>query len=383
MKEYSPYKIAELILATKRNIISLEEEKLLRKWRDVSERNELLYNRLLEDSENIEVIEKKFDGCDYGKYYKECCKLIDKSKRVKLIKTLNWAAVLAIPLVLVVTAVLFFSKNKTANYQAMADICPGSSSALLILSDGEKVALGNKNIQNKILKDNIKVEADTLKYEKISDGKIVFNTIIIPRGGEYVLKLSDGTKIWLNAESELKYPVAFSGNERKVFLKGEGFFSVKKDKNSPFKVVTNDHIISVLGTEFCVRAYSDEKHITTTLESGKVLIEAGNRHVILLPGQQSNVSNSEMIIKDVNTELYTAWHKNKYVFNNQSLKEILNTLSRWYDIDVNYDINELGDIRFTGELIKYGNINSFLQKIEELEKVCFVIDGKKITVSTY
>lgn len=381
MKDYTPFEIAELILAKKNNSISEEEGKNLSDWRNCSERNKLLYKRLLDDSVNTDAIQRKFEGYDYDKYYKECCKEIDKSRKNKSIEILKWVALIAIPLT--VFSFLYFRDSETKVYQAMADIRPGTSSAVLILSDGEKVTLGDKNAGDLIVKDNIKVESDTLKYENVTTEKIVYNTIIIPRGGEFVLKLSDGTKIWLNAESELKYPVSFTGNERRVYLKGEAFFDVTKNEKSPFKVVTNDHIISVLGTEFSIRAYSDEKYITTTLESGKVSIDAGNRHAELLPGQQSNVSNSEMSVKNVNTQLYTAWRNNKYVFDNQSLREILHTLSRWYDMDVNYDKYDLGNIRFTGELMKYTNVVDFLEKLETLEKVRFNINGKNVIVTAY
>jgi len=381
MKDYTPFEIAELILAKRNNSITGEEERNLNEWKSRSDRNELFYKQLLDENINADAVEKKFEGYDYDKYYKECCKKIDKSKRTRSYEILKWAALIAIPLT--VFSLVYFRDSETKVYQAMADIRPGTSSAVLILSDGEKVTLGDKNAGDQIVKDNIKVESDTLKYENITTDKIAYNTIIIPRGGEFVLKLSDGTKIWLNAESELKYPVSFTGNERRVYLKGEGFFEVTKNEKSPFKVVTNDHVISVLGTQFSIRAYSDEKYITTTLESGRVSIDAGNRHAELLPGQQSNVSNSEMSVKDVNTQLYTAWHNNKYVFDNQSLREILHTLSRWYDMDVNFEKYDLGDLRFTGELMKYTNIVDFLEKLEALEKVRFNINGKNVLVTTY
>jgi len=381
MKDYTPFEIAGLILAKRNNSITEKEERNLNEWGSRSEHNKLLYKRLLEESIDTDSVEKIFEGYNYDKYYKECCKKIDKSRRIKSIEILKWAALIAIPLT--VFSLFYFRDNETEVYRAMADIHPGTSSAVLILSDGEKVTLGDKNAGDQIVKDNIKVESDTLKYENITTDKIAYNTIIIPRGGEYVLKLSDGTKIWLNAESELKYPVSFTGNERRVYLKGEAFFDVTKNEKSPFKVVSNDHVISVLGTEFSIRAYSDEKYITTTLESGKVSIDAGNRHAELLPGQQSNVSNSEMSVKDVNTQLYTAWHNNKYVFDNQSLREILHTLSRWYDMDVNFEKYDLGDLRFTGELMKYTNIVDFLEKLEALEKVRFNINGKNVLVTAY
>ncbi len=381
MKDYTPFEIAELILARKNNSISEEEERNLNDWKNSSERNEQLYNRLLDENINTDAVERKFEEYDYDKYYKECCNKIDKSRRTRFVEILKWAALIAIPIT--VFSLFYFRDSQTQVYQAMSDIRPGTSSAVLILSDGEKVTLGDKNAGDQIVKDNIKVESDTLKYESVITEKIAYNTIIIPRGGEFVLKLSDGTKIWLNAESELKYPVSFTGKERRVYLKGEAFFDVTKNEKSPFKVVTNDHVISVLGTEFSIRAYSDEKYITTTLESGKVSIDAGNRHAELLPGQQSNVSNSEMTVKDVNTQLYTAWHNNKFVFENQSLREILHTLSRWYDMEVNYDVADLGEIRFTGELMKYTNVVDFLEKLEALEKVRFDINGKNVVVTAY
>ncbi len=386
MKDYTPFEIADLILAKRNNSLTEEEEQLLSEWENSSEQNSILYKKLLSESVSPETIEKRFEGYSYQKYYKECCRKIDRSKRIVTVKILKWAAVMAIPLTII--SVLYFGRfvngvKIETPIQAKADIHPGSSNATLILSDGEMVALGEKNLQGKIVKDNIKVEKDTLKYENVSTDNLAYNTLLIPRGGEYVLKLSDGTKIWLNAESELKYPVSFSGKERRVYLKGEGYFSVARNEKSPFKVITNDHVISVLGTEFCVRAYSDEKYITTTLESGKVSVSAGNRQAYLLPGQQSNVSNSEINVKDVNTELYTAWHNNKYVFDNQPLSEILHTLSRWYDMEIFYEKSDLGNIRFTGELMKYTDVLDFLGKLEELEKVRFNVKGKNVLVISY
>jgi len=378
MKEYTPFEIADLILEKRRGTISVEREEELAEWADHSEHNKQLYG-LLSGQELPEDI--RYGENDYEIYYKRCCQKIDRSRSLVILKGVKWAALFVLPLA--IASLLYFGKGNIDTYISKADIHPGSANAILILSDGEKVSLGDKDLQERVVKDCIKVESDTLKYEKSSSDKIAYNTIIIPRGGEYVLKLSDGTKIWLNAESELKYPVSFTEGERLVYLKGEGFFKVAKNEKSPFKVITDDHIISVLGTEFCIRAYSDEKYITTTLESGMVSIEAGNRHAVLVPGQQSNVSNSELTVTQVNTQLYTAWRNNLYIFDGQPLREILHTLSRWYDMEVKYDSVSLGDICFTGELMKYSDIGNFLEKLENLEKVRFNIKGKTVTVSAY
>jgi hypothetical protein len=381
MRDYSPFEIADLIFLKLNGTLNPDKELELDEWIRNSERNRLLYEQLLTNGNDPGRIKKIFADYDYSGFYAECCRKIEASQKRGYSRPLKIAA--SILLLGVLSSSLFFTGILTRHDIMSGDIAPGTSAAVLILSDGEKVLLGDKQSAKEIEKDNLIVENDTLKYSGLKKNKIDYNTIIIPRGGEYVVRLSDGTKIWLNAESELRYPVSFMKGERTVYLKGEAFFDVEKDPDSPFTVVTGEHKVTVLGTEFCVRAYPDEKYIMTTLERGKVSVKVGDRHIDLLPGQQSNVNNNEMIVKDVNTTLYTAWHNNKYVFDNQPLREILQTLSRWYDMEVNYDIQEFGDIRFTGELTRYTNILDFLKKLEELEKVHFSITDKRVTVSAY
>ena len=223
----------------------------------------------------------------------------------------------------------------------------------------------------------------TIKYTKSAQREREYNTIIVPRGGEYVIQLSDGTKVWLNAESELRYPVSFGDGERGVYLTGEAYFQVERNESHPFTVTSGDHRITVLGTEFCVRAYKDESRILTTLEKGRVSVNSGMESVQLIPGEQSSVEGSLIKVESVDTQIYTAWRNKKYIFQEQSLGEILNTLSRWYDMRVSFDEDEFKNYRFTGELMKYSSINDFLKKLEELEKVSFKIDGRVVNVTHY
>jgi hypothetical protein len=381
MRDYSPFEIADLIFLKLNGTLNPDKEQELDEWILSSERNRLLYEQLLTNGNDPVRIKKIFADYDYSGFYAECCRKIEASQKRGYSRPLKIAA--SILLLGVLSSSLFFTGILTRHDIMSGDIAPGTSAAVLILSDGEKVLLGDKQSAKEIEKDNLIVENDTLKYSGLKKNKIDYNTIIIPRGGEYVVRLSDGTKIWLNAESELRYPVSFSEGERTVYLKGEAFFAVEKDSNSPFKVITGEHKVTVLGTEFCVRAYGDEGKILTTLERGSVSVVSGGKEVRLSPGEQSNVSEKGISVEKVNTELFTAWHNKKYIFESQSLGEILHTLSRWYDMEVSYESEDLQNIRFTGELMKYQNIRDFLNQMEGLEKTRFTIKGNEVIVSRF
>ncbi|PKP07509.1 MAG: hypothetical protein CVU10_08230 [Bacteroidetes bacterium HGW-Bacteroidetes-5] len=385
----SPFRISELILKFIKGEISKEEESLLNKWIEGSEKNKELFKNCVENSANPQFIESYFADLEFMPYYRECCELIDSDNRSRrdrvargiLPALLKIAAVLLIPLL--VSAIFIINGGKNELLSSKDTILPGSSSAVLVLADGEQVMLG-KEVKGLARKpENIVIENDTIKYTKSAKREREYNTIIVPRGGEYVIQLSDGTKVWLNAESELRYPVSFGDGERGVYLTGEAYFQVERNESHPFTVTSGDHRITVLGTEFCVRAYKDESRILTTLEKGRVSVNSGMESVQLIPGEQSSVEGSLIKVESVDTQIYTAWRNKKYIFQEQSLGEILNTLSRWYDMRVSFDEDEFKNYRFTGELMKYSSINDFLKKLEELEKVSFKIDGRVVNVTHY
>lgn len=228
------------------------------------------------------------------------------------------------------------------------------------------------------------LEGNTLVYpETDTTTAPVYHKITIPRGGEYILRLADGTRVWLNSETELEYPVVFTKKQRQVFLKGEAYFEVAPDSLHPFIVKTEQQNLRVLGTSFAIRAYANESVILTTLETGKVNIHSKGQEVILTPGEQSCLKDGNLTVAKVNTTLFTAWHKGIFIFQDQPLENILNTLARWYNIDIFYTNENLKDIHFTGELKRYDRIQDFLCKLEILEKVRFTIKGRTVTVSTY
>ena len=198
-----------------------------------------------------------------------------------------------------------------------------------------------------------------------------------------VITLPDQTKVTLNRYSSLTYPDRFKEDRREVQLQGEAYFEVAPDSLHPFIVKTEQQNLRVLGTSFAIRAYANESVVLTTLETGKVNIHSKGQEVILTPGEQSCLKGGNLTVAKVNTTLFTAWHKGIFIFQDQPLENILNTLARWYNIDIFYTNENLKDIHFTGELKRYDRIQDFLCKLEILEKVRFTIKGRTVTVSTY
>lgn len=223
-------------------------------------------------------------------------------------------------------------------------IVPGGDKAVLELADGSTIFLdsaanGNLSVQGGVRV--IKVNG-ALQYKKDGDnnGMPLFNTIRTPRGGIYKVVLDDGTTVWLNASSALRYPTSFTGNERNVELEGEAFFSVTKDKERPFKVnVKNENEVVVLGTEFNINAYTDENSINTTLIEGQVKTKSLQKkagYTFLQPGQQSRQSIGGNIIvqEGADVQEITAWKNGQFIFNRMPLAAIARQLSRWYDVDI-------------------------------------------------
>lgn len=210
----------------------------------------------------------------------------------------------------------------------------------------------------------------------------IFNTIETPRGGQYQIKLPDGTRVWLNASSSLRYPAVFARDNREVELKGEGYFEVSKDKRRPFKVKSGIQEVKVLGTHFNVSAYSDEAMIRTTLLEGVVQVGllkggAAEKNVLLKPGQQSLMSLKELKVSNADTEESVAWKNGYFKFNDESIESILKKISRWYDVDVSYE-GKMTDKIFNGKVSRYGNVSDVLQILQLTGAIKFKIEGRRI-----
>ena len=266
---------------------------------------------------------------------------------------------------------------------AVAPILPGTYKARLILDDGRQVALDSAtHVRMRELPGvEVKAENNVLVYtngDTIVEKQVKYNTLEIPRGGEYALQLADGTRVWLNAGTSLRYPVVFSGQERRVELRGEGYFEVAKDSASPFVVSVNGVDVRVLGTSFNVSAYSDE--VVTTLVEGKVLMRSQADSVVLVPDRQGVWDGKRMTVKRVDARNYALWREGVFFFEDMPLEDILDALARWYDVHVFYQNAELKMMRFSVEIKRYEHIDTILRRIAETNRVRFNVNNRTVNV---
>ena len=266
-------------------------------------------------------------------------------------------------------------------------ILPGSSKAVITLSNGERIELENLNRQLQE-SNGTRIEAanGSLIYSDTTQSQeTLYNEIAIPRGGEFHLTMADGTQVWLNADTRLKYPVNFNGKTREVFLQGEAYFEVAPNAEQPFLVNTTRGCIQVLGTAFNVRDYAEEKKVVTVLESGKVrYTTAGKQQESreLRPGfLLEDVEGQHLHARQVNTRLYTEWRNGKYIFENASVEEIMSTLQRWYNIDVIYADEKVKQLHFTGDLERYETFDVFLHFMETGGDIRFQIKDNIVIVN--
>lgn len=303
---------------------------------------------------------------------------------------LSYVAVAASILVLISISVTILWDQPQSYLDQVADnsaIQPGERGAELILSTGEVVDIAENQTPIKESNGSV-IQIDSLRgidYKSVSveSKKQIYNTLKTARGREFNVTLSDGTKVWLNAESELRYPVKFAGNTRQVYLKGEGYFEVMTDKTKPFLVKSGEHQVKVYGTQFCINTY-DESHIQTVLVEGSIGLKSSlkSEENMLKPGQlaRADIKSGEVIIKDVNVRSYVAWKDGDFVFEDESLESIMKRLERWYDVKVFFQNPETKTFRFTGDMKRYSKVDDLLYYIENTSAVKFQIKNKAILV---
>ena len=211
----------------------------------------------------------------------------------------------------------------------------------------------------------------------------MYNTIRVPRGAEFNVTLDDGTKVWLNSESSIRFPVAFLGEERRIWVSGEVFAEVAEDAGRPFIMNTGKIDIKVLGTKFNVRAYSDEECIMTTLVEGAVQVDDSSGEVaVLSPSEQLvyDKASGRNDVRKVDVELFVSWKDGVYLFESQRLEDIMTLISKWYDVEVFYQNAGVKDIIFSGRLKRYENAETLLNVFESLGGVRFTVQGKTVVV---
>jgi transmembrane sensor len=293
---------------------------------------------------------------------------------------IKYAAAAAI-IVLVVTGGLYRFSKQSPDVKTLAvqDVAPGGNKAMLTLADGSVVTLdstGNQVIQQGGTA--VKQTGGQLTYDGGSNGEAIsFNTLTTPKGGQFQVRLSDGTRVWMNAASSLRYPTAFSGHERKVEVTGEVYFEVAKDAAKPFQVQAGNMKVEVLGTHFNINAYDG---LSTTLLEGTVKVSSlpQGDHVILQPGQQAKLSDNIKVISNPDVDRIMAWKNGLFNFEGASFKEVMQELERWYDIEVVY-AGGVPDIRFGGELSRNKSLAGLIEALRDAE-VHFEIKGRQLIV---
>jgi ferric-dicitrate binding protein FerR (iron transport regulator) len=268
--------------------------------------------------------------------------------------------------------------------QPKGNIKPGTNKAILLLADGSQIELDNSTDDSLAKQGNamiIKADGKLIyQLEGKTNKENLVNTITTPKGGQFHVVLSDGTNVWLNAASAIKFPASFTGTERIVELKGEAYFEVAKNKQLPFKVQVNGMEVAVLGTHFNVKAYDDENEVKTTLLEGSVKLKLNNKEILMVPGQQARTTDKDHfdVIPNVNLEQVVAWKNGLFEFND-NIRDIMRQISRWYDVDIEYAGN-VTEKAFGGAIARNKNISEVLNLLELTGSIHFTVEGKKIMV---
>ena len=373
--------ITDLIFKHLTNDLTVEEEKELNRWLEYP------YNRLqfykLTDKNSLAEKILLLQKCDSNKAWRELNRKTTLKVRMKA--WMSYAAVI-LPIVLVASAVLCFSLIGVDRYknESIADFTIDSESATLILHDGKEVDIINKDTSIVTNHTNINVKGQKISYvsdhpQKSNDLK--FNILNIPRGLQYYLTLSDSTKVWLNADTQFRYPIAFAGDTREVFIEsGEAYFEVSKNEKKPFIVHFNGRSVKVLGTRFNVKAYKEEGYDFVTLAEGSVVVKNMVNQVTLIPNQQALIKDHKLEINMVNANLFSAWKDKVFKYKGEKLEVIMNDLARFYDFKLFYRNQNAKEEKFSLKIKHDESFTTILEYIELTNKVKFEISGKNIII---
>ncbi|MEJ5993772.1 FecR family protein [Pedobacter sp. Du54] len=363
-----------LIKRYREGVASDEERKTLLEW----------YRKKADRSAEFPDSEKAIKDAMLNRLLAE----IKPKRGVKIFKRLSIAASILLFLVAgVFYAIKDKGKDQVAKNNTMPiDIHPGSDKAILTLEDGSEFALGKGSAYQT---ENAKSSGENIEYRSNSEksSKIVYNYLTIPRGGKFFIKLSDGTKVWLNSESQLKFPVSFIPGETRAveLVYGEAYFEVSPSTahgGDNFKVLNQFQVVKVVGTQFNIKAYKGDSNLYTTLVEGKVILDNGIIKHNLLPNQQSNLNlkSGNITIKTVDVNPEISWVKGLFTFKEMSLKEIMKVISRWYNVDVVFKNKDLENVKFKGTLSRDQDIEEILSIMKSTTIKSYEIKNRTIFI---
>ena len=377
--------IARLIAEELAGTIDERDRAVLTRWLDEDERHWKEYTIILE---SLKTGNEVWKDQERGRQIMESRWRTVKSHTIrKTVRWITWSKYAAVILLFVSMGIFWFVNEKKQEVEnvTVAKIEHGSMKAQLVLANGRKVDLvPETNLQleeeggTRILTLDNMVKYSGMDSLVGQSAEVKYNTLIVPRGGEFSLELADGTRVWLNTESKLRYPVAFTGEERRVEMDGEVYFEVAKNREKPFVVTVNGVDIRVLGTSFNVSAYQED--VVTTLVTGKVQLKKGDEQVVLLPNQQAIWSDDKFKVKQVDARNYVLWKEGIFYFEDVDLETILDDMARWYNVTIFYVNPTLKKMKFSVEIKRYEDINEILRRIEQTKRVKFEIKDRTINV---
>ena len=360
------FKIAKILASLFTHSSTPEEEKNYRAWLDENPEHQKIADRIL-NKETYEENSRLIKSFSSQKAWEKVYPLLGGNQSGTVFswkKSLKYAALI---LLLLVPASYFI--YHWISEETISDITPGTLGGELILSDGKSFNLSDNNLPENAVRAFV-IDSKGINYQIPANKpqvKEIQNTLRTLQGMECLITLSDGTRVHLNAETRLTYPVCFSSKERIVQIEGEAYFDVAPDKEHPFIVKTSHTSIRVTGTSFNVRAYADEDTESTTLISGTVRINSGNEEFELVPNQHYTYNKNT--VANVNTDLYTSWESGSFIFLNVPLENVMSYLSKWYGFQYSFEDEAAKQVRIGAYLNRYANMNPIIDMITELNLV--------------
>ena len=380
--------IAKLIARYLSDEIGEEEQAVLTRWRNESSENERLFQEICKE-ENIKQNMQKRQTFHAADGWEGVQRKIQRHRfRHRILNICKYAAIFIFPVAIATVAIYKSGNEPQPLSQVEEQIVPGGKKAVLILDNGEAIDLKSTSGVELKEKDGtvIQVDSTVLNYQQAparTSEKLAYNKVNVPRGGEYQLMLSDGSKVQLNSMSSIRFPVQFAQDCRLVELEGEAYFEVSKT-GQPFIVQTKGMKIEVLGTTFNISAYPNEEY-QTTLVSGSVKVQTENgSNRILKPSEQACITpgSNQINVRNVDTAFYTSWIHGKINFKDQRLDDIMKTLARWYDMDVVYENEATKELRFGCYVNRYNEITPLVKLLEQTGRVTVTVEGKTIKIFT-
>ncbi|WP_065219667.1 MULTISPECIES: FecR domain-containing protein [Butyricimonas] len=381
-------RIEELLVKKIDGELSDAEEKELAGWLAESEAHGRVLREFEAMRQRLTVLREEFHPDVKGRLQS-----VKKHKKRRVRFVVEWMRYVAVGILLVsVGGYLLWNdgKKEEEGHRVFAKVAvPGKEQAYIVWANGVQVAIDETMKDTLLTGDGgamVRVDSNrVLRYEgrDVSEGQEQrVHKLVIPNGGEYRMVLEDGSIVWLNSASTLEIPERFAAGERRVRLVGEAYFKVKKDSSRPFYVATERVDVRVLGTEFNVSAYEEDRDVATTLVNGSVRVDArGGESVVLEPGQQALIVGGEIEVQDVDVSYITSWVKGKFSFDNSRLEDIARQVSRWYDVKISFEDDDLKEIRFSGAMLKFRPLSDLIEMIEATSFVRFSVKGENIIIS--